>query len=430
MPTLKVLIIGGGIAGPCLAFWLDRLSGFRGVDYAVTIVERNADLRVQGHQIDIRGQGVTVMRLMGLEKQIREKVVDEAGMEFLDTTGRRMAVIEANKTGKGRQGPTSEFEIMRGDLVRILYDAVKDRVKYVFGVSATKLEEVNGGDQVRVTLSDGSEENYDLVVGADGLGSRTRRIMPGADATDPFISLGLHMGLFNISRMESDSNYGRVHHAVDGRMAVVRAANPENVQCALVIVDSSSRAAGIRAVTKSSTAEQKKAWAHAFEDVGWQGPRFIDALRNDPMSERSFYTFQMAQVKTSTWSSGRVVLLGDAGYCPSPMTGFGTSIALVGAYVLAGELAQHTHDDGRGVDVRAALEAYDTTLRPLVDEVQKLPEWRIKYFYPKTEWGIWFLQTTLWLVTVLRIDKLEQMFSSDDRGTWQVPDYQALKTST
>ncbi|KAJ9133197.1 Monooxygenase [Coniochaeta hoffmannii] len=426
MSTFKVLIIGGGIAGPSLAFWLSRLSGFQGVDYAVTILERSPDLRAQGQQIDLRGQGLTAMRLMGLEKQVREKVVPEEGVQFLDKTGRRMAVLEANKTGKGRQSLTSEFEIMRGALVRILYDAVKDKNKYVFGLSVTAMEEVDGGDQVKVTFSDGVEERYDLVVGADGQNSRTRRMMPGADAADPFTSLGVYMAYFIVPRRESDSDYACIHHVVDGRVIATRADNPRTIQCAFAIIDSSPHAAKIRAVMKSGVAEQKKVWAEVFRDAGWQGQRFVDNLLNDPLSEESFYAYDLGQVKTQTWTRGRVVLLGDAGYCPSPMTGFGTSLAMVGAYVLAGELAQHMHE-GRVVDVPAALEAYAKTLRPLVEQVQKLPPGVPRIFYPKTEWGIWLLQTIIWTVTVLRIDKLMQNLSSDDRGTWQLPDYRALK---
>ncbi|OIW29452.1 monooxygenase [Coniochaeta ligniaria NRRL 30616] len=428
MSTFRVLIIGGGIAGPSLAFWLNRLSGFQGVEYAVTIVERSPNLRAQGQQIDLRGQGLTAMRLMGLEKQIREKVVPEEGVQLLDKTGRQMAVLKANKTGKGMQSVTSEFEIMRGDLVRILYDITKDKNKYIFGATVTKLEDIDG-DQVRVTFSDGSGENYDLVVGADGQNSRTRRMMPGADATDPFTSLGLYMAYFTVPRIESDSEYACVHHAVDNRVIFTRADNPKTIQCALAILASSPLAHKIRAVMKASITDQKKAWAEVFSDAGWQGPRFVNYLLNGSLSDESFYTYELGRVKTQTWCKGRVVLLGDAAFCPSPLTGFGTSLAMVGAYVLAGELGQHMHD-GRVVDVPAALEAYDRTLRPLVDQVQKLPPGVPSIFYPKTEWGIWFFQMIFWTVTVLRIDKLVQMFGSDDRGTWQVPDYKVLKNMT
>src|SRR5689334_4921972 len=135
MAPLRVLICGGGIAGPSLAFWLSKF------DYDVTIVERFPSLRAGGQQIDLRGQGVQVMKKMGIEQAVRSRVVDEEGIQFVDTAGRRKAFIEANKSGKGKQSATSEFEIMRGDLCHILYDIVKDKVKWVFGVYVTSFQQ-------------------------------------------------------------------------------------------------------------------------------------------------------------------------------------------------------------------------------------------------------------------------------------------------
>lgn len=134
MAKFSVLIIGGGIAGPSLAYWLHRCDAYYGVNVEVTIVERALSLRAQGQQIDLRGQALGVVESMRLMEKIREKVIDEHGVQFIDKTGKRMAVLEANKTGKGKQS-TSAFEIMRGDLCRILYDATKDKTKYVFGTT-------------------------------------------------------------------------------------------------------------------------------------------------------------------------------------------------------------------------------------------------------------------------------------------------------
>jgi 2-polyprenyl-6-methoxyphenol hydroxylase-like FAD-dependent oxidoreductase len=130
MAPLKVLICGGGIAGPSLAFWLSKL------DYDITIMERSPSIRANGQQIDLRGQGVQVMKKMGIEQAVRAKAVDEQGIQYVDPEGRRTAFIAANKSGKGRQSATSEFEIMRGDICHILYDLVKDKdtVKCAFSV--------------------------------------------------------------------------------------------------------------------------------------------------------------------------------------------------------------------------------------------------------------------------------------------------------
>lgn len=119
---LRVLICGGGCAGPALAFWLAR-SGHR-----VTVVERFPALRATGAQVDLRGQGIEAVKRMGLLDAVRAKLVDEAGVAFVDRHGKVKGTILANTSGKGAQTLTSEYEIMRGDVVRILYDATKDDV--------------------------------------------------------------------------------------------------------------------------------------------------------------------------------------------------------------------------------------------------------------------------------------------------------------
>ncbi|WP_261988545.1 FAD-dependent monooxygenase [Streptomyces sp. wa22] len=155
---LRVLVAGGGITGQALAFWLTR-GGHR-----VTVAERFPALRAAGAQVDLRGQGIEAVRRMGLLDTVRDKLVDEAGVAFVDAHGKARATIMANTSGKGRQTLTSEYEIMRGDLVRILHDATKDDTEYVFGKSVDGFEQ----DEHKVVahFSDGSSGEYDLLVGA------------------------------------------------------------------------------------------------------------------------------------------------------------------------------------------------------------------------------------------------------------------------
>ncbi len=174
MPQIKVLISGAGVAGNALAFWLAKLG------YCdVTLVERSHELRTTGLQVDLRGAGVDVLRRMGLETGFRARAAPELGIQFVDKSGRRRAFFPANKSGKGPQSFTSEFEIMRGDLCRLLYDATgKDRIKYVFGTSIDGFEEKDDAS-VEVHFTNGTTDRFDLVVGADGVGSHTRKIMLG-----------------------------------------------------------------------------------------------------------------------------------------------------------------------------------------------------------------------------------------------------------
>lgn len=437
MAPLKVLIVGGGIAGPALAYWLSKLDG----RCDVTIAERAADLRASGQQIDIRGQGLAVMRRMGIEPAVRARVVDEQGLRLVDDAGRAWAVFPPNKTGEGRQGFSAEFEIMRGDLVRILHGLLPgdgdgdDRCAWRFGTSVDRFEQ--RGDGVRVFFSDASEADYDLVVGADGQGSRTRRAMLGPGARDPFRFLDLYISYFTLPKTERDENYGTFLLLPGNRVAATRVDNPKTMQVYLAVYDPRGERRDLAEAMRAGDAgRQKQIYADLFRDAGWEVPRLVDGMLHAPEAD-DFYNQTVGQVRMDRWSKGRVVLLGDAGYCPSPVSGVGTSLALVGSYVLAGEIARHldqassgsgasSEDHGRAID--AALESYETVLRPLVEATQKLP-WGVPAIaYAETKWGVWLRKIILGLVSTLRINKLFERFSSDDfGGGWVLPDYPELK---
>lgn len=427
MAPLKVLIVGGGITGPALAFWLAKL------DCEVTIIERSPDLRASGQQIDIRGQGVTCMRRMGLERAVRDKVVDEQGLKFIDSQGRTRALFETNKSGQGKQSFTSEFEIMRGDLVRIFYDHTKDKCKYVFGTTVEDFEQLGNG--VRVTFSDGKVEEFDLLVGADGQGSRTRRRMLGVNVPEAFKSLGLYLSYFTVPKTEKDENFATALLLTKRRLVSTRVDNPKTMQVYLGIMDPKGELKDLDEALKAGDMErQKQIYIDLFKDGGWETPRLLDGLKNSSEA-KDFYSQRVGQVKMDKpWSKGRVVLLGDAAYCPSPVSGVGTSLGIVGPYVLAGEIAKQLHknkdgssgDHGQAIDV--ALESYESVLRPFVDKTQKLPPGVPGIAYAETKWGIWIRYFIISLLSKLRIPQLIQRFSSDDfGGGWKVPDYPELK---
>lgn len=426
MAPLKVLIVGGGITGPSLGFWLSKL------DCDITIVERTPDLRASGQQIDIRGEGIAVMRRMGIEPAVRAKVVDEPGMALIDEQGNFKVYFEANKTGEGSQSITSEFEIMRGDLVRILYDLTKDKCRYIFGTSVDEFE--NRGDAVHVKFSDGKEDDFDLMVGADGQGSRTRRrLFPGTD--NAFHFLKLYMSYFTIPQAEQDSltKAARVLLLPGDRAIFTRIDNPKTMQVYLAFYDRHLKMHDLKQATRAGDVErQKDIWYDMFKGEGWEIPRVMDEMMNSAPA-KDFYGQQIGQVKVDKWHKGRVVLLGDAGYCASPVSGKGTSIGMVGPYVLAGEIAKHmtTGSEGTKLDVDAALESYGKVFRPLIEAAQKLPPGVPRLAYAETRWGIWWRYFVLGLMTKLRIHKLIERFSTDNFGNgWQLPDYPELKYDT
>jgi 2-polyprenyl-6-methoxyphenol hydroxylase-like FAD-dependent oxidoreductase len=405
MAPLKVLICGGGCAGPALAYWLARTG------HEVAVVERYASLRASGAQIDFRAQGIEVIKRMGLLDIIRSKLVGEAGTSFIDSNGNVRATIFANKSGKGAQSLTSEYEIMRRDFVQILYDATKDNVKYIFGTSVDRFEQDE--HHVVAYFSDGTSDTFDILVGADGQGSRIRKAILPPDSPDVYRRIGIHTAYWFIPRIETDNNFSRFYHSPRGRMSVTRSHNSTETQIYFLMKDDSE---DMSLLSKATVEQQKQIWADKFRDAGWQTERFLKGME----TAENFYCHEVVQVKTKTWYKGRVVLLGDAAHCPSPMTGQGTTGCLVGAYVLAGEINRSSDD------LSKAFEQYDTTLRPFVDEIQKIVPFFMRRSLPDTQWGIAILHFIVGLICWLRIPEFISRFSPDDTGGWKLPDYPEL----
>jgi 2-polyprenyl-6-methoxyphenol hydroxylase-like FAD-dependent oxidoreductase len=402
--SLKVLIAGGGVAGPALAFWLAR-AGHR-----VTVAERYPALRATGAQVDLRGQGIEAIAAMGLLDEVRAHLVAEPGVAFVNGSGRRLGAIMANTSGQGKQTLTSEFEIMRGDLVRILHDATKDDVDHRFGLTVEGFDQTQ--DAVIAHFSDGSDETFDLLVGADGQGSRIRRgILP--EGAEVYWRTGLHMAYWFVPRVASDSDMRETYAAAGGRQVMRRSHNATETQAYFILRESSQEAS---AVHRAPVEDQQRFWADRFRDAGWQTQRFVDGMAAAPF----FYSQEVLQVRTDTWSTGRVVLLGDAAHCASPYSGMGISGGLVGAYVLAGELTAAPDD------LEGALARYDSTLRPFVDEIQAAVKPRLLAVgFPRPRIAVAALQAAFAVACALRIpERIAARATTDRGGAWALPRYE------
>ena len=401
--SLKILIAGGGIAGPAAAFWLAR-AGHR-----VTVVERFPALRATGAQVDLRGQGIEAVRAMGLLDEVRAHLVSERGVAFVDRRGRRRGTVLANTSGSGRQTLTSEYEIMRGDLVRILHAATRDHVEYRFGLSVDAFDP--DAESVTATFSDGTTERFDLLIGADGQGSRIRAALLPADE-DPYRRLGLHMAYWFVPRIATDGDVRETYAAAGGRQIMRRSHSAHESQAYFVLRDAT---AGASAIHRATQGDQQRFWADRFRDAGWQARRLVDGMADAPF----FYSQEVLQVHASTWSKGRVVLVGDAAHCASPYSGMGISGGLVGAYVLAGEIGATPRDlDG-------ALRRYDTALRPFVDEIQAAVKPRLLALgMPKSRVGVAVLLRVASLACALRLpERIAKRRTTDRGGDWQLPAY-------
>jgi 2-polyprenyl-6-methoxyphenol hydroxylase-like FAD-dependent oxidoreductase len=366
----NVLISGASVAGPTLAFWL-REHGFR-----PTVVERAPSLREGGYKIDIRGAALDVIDRMGLLEDVRRHSTDMQVARFVDVNGRHMATMSAQLFG-GREG--DDVEIMRGDLAEILHKATKDDVEYIFNDSITALEERPDG--VHVTFENGPARTFDLVVGADGLHSNVRALTFGEESR--FIhDLGHHISIFTVpNHLGLDRT--EMMHPAPGRSVGMYSTRQSTDAKAMFLFTSPADPYDRRDV-----AQQKKLLAKTFADQGWDVPRLLDSMWDAP----DFYFDSISQVRMDRWSSGRVVLVGDAAYGPSPASGQGTSLSLVGAYVLAGSLAAAAGDHAAG------FAAYENDMRHFVEENQKLAASNLKGMVLKSAGQIRFQMRMLRLM--------------------------------
>ncbi|MFD4640848.1 FAD-dependent monooxygenase [Lentzea sp. NPDC058436] len=406
--SLKVLVCGGGVAGQAVAHWLARGG------HQVVVVERFPSLRATGAQIDLRGQGIDAVERMGLLDAVRRSSVREPGVAFVDARGRRWGSIMANTSGKGRQTLTSEYEIMRGDLVRLLHEATRNDAEFVFGTGVDGFEQ--SGDRVVARFSDGTSGEFDVLIGADGQGSRIRQaLLPGPD---PYWPVGIHMAYWFVPREAVDSDMRETYNATGRRMIMRRSHNATETQVYFSLWESSEEATAIH---RQPVEQQKRFWATRFRDAGWQADRFIEGMATAGF----FYSQEVVQVRIPAWSGGRVALVGDAGYCPSPYSGMGTSAALVGAHVLAGEINRSPGD------LPAAFARYEAALRPFVDSAQAEVNPKVLRFgFPQGRLGTHALRAMAAAGSFLRLPELAARLAKEDRGgAWPLPDYARVPTT-
>lgn len=349
MPAVRVLVSGAGIAGTTLAYWLHR-NGFE-----TAVVERAEALRPGGYKIDIRGAALDVADRMGLMEPIREARTDIRSASIVNAKGRKVASLDGDTFGGRMHG---DAEIHRGELGRLVYGLTESEVDYRFGDSVKVLEP--DGDGVDVEFESGRSERFDLVVGADGLHSRTRRLAFGPE--EDYLR---HMG-YGVASYSVPNDLGldrcELTYVGPNRTALVYNTAGNDHATALFLW-----AADKLEYDRSDRAAQVAILREAYADEGWEVPRLLAAAE----TTADFYFDSLAQIALDTWSRGRVALIGDAAHCASAASGQGTSLALVGAYVLAGELAKAKGDP-------AAFAAYEALMRPFAKANQALGPSNIK----------------------------------------------------
>ncbi|MCP2319701.1 2-polyprenyl-6-methoxyphenol hydroxylase [Nocardia amikacinitolerans] len=397
--SLRVLISGGGIGGNAVALQLLR-AGIR-----ATVVERAAAPRPGGQAVDLRGPSREVAERMGLMPGIEARQLDERGMLYLDDAGREELRMPAELfDGKGG---VAEIEITRGDLNQVLLDALAAAggVDYRYGEWITEIGQ--DADGVEVTFASGAVERFDIVIGADGLHSATRRLAFGPDE-DFATYLGGYMSFFTMPTPKGTEPHWFSMHSLVGATGIGLRPDADPSTCKAIVMLRGDADPTLR----RDVAAQQRLISERLAGGGWHSAAITAAMTE----AEDFYFDELARIDMPSWIRGRVALLGDAGYCGSPLTGQGTAMALVGAYVLAGEIASRANDPER------ALVRYEEVLRPFVVKAQELPPGGLRAMTPKTRLGIRAGRAVSRLMTA-KVMKPLMMRMLTATESYELPDY-------
>ena len=377
----RVLVVGGGPAGTVTAFWLAQ-AGFN-----VTIAERSNNSSAYGQGIDITGPAVEIVRQMGLEDTIRSKSTGESGFAILDDNANDIGVFGTASTEGDSFTLTQEIEVMRGELTRILADAAKtnENITFRYGCNVTEIRQSN--KHVIAVLSDtGKPEDFAIIVGADGLRSKVRKLgFDSSQTKDCYQPRDLYCAFFSIPSEPNDWPNSRFQHAPGGRSILIRPVDKTRSSCYLNCPDPK-----LREVAEQTSEVQKSALTEIFVDFPGLGKRAMKDMQN----AENFYFLRIAQIKLKEWHNNRCVLVGDAGYAPGPITGQGTTLAILGAYVLAGEIVANPDDP------IAAFGNYEKRLRDYVTKSQSIPlgGYAPNLVNPRSALGIRILRFVFWFV--------------------------------
>ncbi len=393
MPSRTVLISGAGIAGPALAFWL-KAAGFE-----PTLIERAAGLRTGGYVIDFWGLGYDIAERMGLAGEINRIGYHVREMRVVGDRGARAAGFGTKVFGELTGG--RYVTLRRSDLSRLLFATVRDATEVIFDDEIVGLQD--RADGVHVQFERHGERRFDLVIGADGLHSDVRRLVFGPEAAFEK-RLGYAVAAFEIDGYRPREEDIYVLYGRPGRMLGRFTLHDDRTLFLFVFaVEDSPLPATLDA--------QKAMLRERYQDDGWECPRVLEELDRT----HDLYFDSVSQIRMDTWSRGRIALVGDAAFCVSLVAGQGSALAIISAYVLAGELAAA---DGQ---YQAAFARYEAVLRTFIDVKQGGAERFARVFAPRTRWGLWLRNEVIKAFAIPGLAKL--VVGRDIRDTLRLPDY-------
>ncbi|AGL17461.1 FAD-dependent monooxygenase [Actinoplanes sp. N902-109] len=354
----NVLVSGASFAGLTTAYWLNRHG------YQVTLVEVAQGLKKGGTPVDIVGETVDIVKRMNIFGEVRAHALPPRSTVFKRIDDTVEAHMEPDPLDQ--DGDQARYEVPRDDLLRILYDTIKDDVEVIFGDSITTLTDVPEG--VRATFRLAPDRDFAMVFGCDGNHSLVRKLRFGAESEfSRFLGAYFAISIVDKGIIEPDTTE---INSVPGRTVMLNSYVNKTDICFLFRSDTEIP------YDYRDQNEQRQILADRFKDHGWRSADLLEELA----TADNFYFDKLCQVKMPRWSDGRIALVGDAAYCASPAAGMGGSLAIIGATALGDAFERH------GTDIDAAFKEYDRSLRPFVEDVQaEVVSFGLATFFPATE---------------------------------------------
>jgi 2-polyprenyl-6-methoxyphenol hydroxylase-like FAD-dependent oxidoreductase len=389
---LRVVINGIGVAGPALAYWLNK-SG-----HEVLLVEEAPRLRTAGYIIDFWGIGYDIAERMGVIDEIRALGYQVREVRLVDRKGRKSGGLNVDVLTRMTNGRLTS--VRRSDISATIYRAIEGKVETVFGDSVAKIDD--NGDHVRVCFDNAAEREVDLVVGADGLHSRVRKLAFGPES-DFETSLGYHVAAFEADGYRPRDELVFISHNTPGRQISRFSMRDDKTLFLFIFRDE---------FMGPAHKDPKSLLRHVFSDAGWEWPQIEVELER----ATDIYFDKVSQVRMDRWTKGRTALVGDAAACVSLMAGEGTGLAIAEAYVLAGEL------HACGGDFATAYARYEQRLMPFLRKKQKSAEKFASSFAPTSWAGIMFRNQVTRLMRLPFVANLA--IGRAMRDDFALPDYQ------
>ncbi len=379
MNNKNVLISGAGIAGTTLAFWLKKF-GFN-----PTIIEVAPRLREGGYAIDFMGAGYDVAEKMNIIPELKKVDIGFSRLAFVDKKDREIGSMDYEKIKESLNGRA--LTLLRSDLAKVIYGNLDKDIEVIFGNTINNVGQDD--EKVAVSFQNGTKRNFDLVIGADGLHSNVRNLAFGEE-TEFEEYYGYYTSSYTINNSSIRDNTFSMYNVPYKQVAIY--SNKENKTTTFFIFTSNQKLS----YQHRDVDKQKQILKSEFENAGWKCAQLLSEID----SSNDFYFDSISQIKMKNWFKGRITLVGDACYCPSLLSGKGSTLAMVGAYVLAGELKQ------AGGNYQEAFKQYEVLFKPFMEKKQKAARFFAKSFIPKSNFGIWLRNQVFRIMSVSIFSKL------------------------